>query len=136
MATPHSPLSQPLLFNSLAARQVVAEFSGGHLSSDGGVLLLRQIDLGLGVSRGLAQCFTDRRDARFVDHQVPELMAQLLHGLALGYEDLNDHALLRLDPLLAVAAGKGDPLGWDRLRDKGHCKFENNLNRYYLTLNI
>lgn len=136
MATPHSPLSQPLLFNSLASRQVVADFSGGHLSSDGGVLLLRQIDLGLGVSRALAQCFTDRRDARFVDHQVPELMAQLLHGLALGYEDLNDHALLRLDPLLAVAAGKGDPLGLDRLQDKGHALASpSTLNRLELSNN-
>jgi hypothetical protein len=121
MATPTSSLSQPLLFNSLAARQVVADFSGGHLSSDGGVLLLRQIDLGLGVSRGLAQCFFDTRNSRFVDHEVSELVAQLLHGIALGYEDLNDHDLLRLDPLLAVAAGKADPLGLDRLQDKGHA---------------
>jgi hypothetical protein len=136
MATPPSPLSQPLLFSSLASRQVVADFSGGHLSSDGGVLLLRQIDLGLGVSRELAQCFTDRRDARFVDHQVVELMAQLLHGLALGYEDLNDHVLLRLDPLLAVAAGKADPLGWDRLRDKGQALASpSTLNRLELSNN-
>jgi len=136
MATPQSPLSQPLLFDSLASRQVVADFTGGHLSSDGGVLLLRQIDLGLGVSRGLAQCFFDTRDGRFVDHQLSELLAQLLHGIALGYEDLNDHALLRLDPLLAVAAGKGDPLGLDRLQDKGHALASpSTLNRLELSNN-
>ena len=90
---------------------MVADFSGGHLSSDGGVLLLRQIDHGLGVTRALAACFGDSRDARFVEHSVAELLAQRVHGLALGYEDLNDHAELRRDPLLAVAAGKLDPLG-------------------------
>jgi hypothetical protein len=94
---------------------VVADFSGGTLSSDGGVLLLRQIDRALGVSRSLAGCFDDQRDARFVDHELEPLIAQRLYGLALGYEDLNDHQSLRLDPLLAVACEKRDPLGRDRL---------------------
>ena len=101
----------------------MVDFSGGHLSSDGGVLLLRQIDHGLGVTRALAACFADRRDARFVEHSVAELLAQRVHGLALGYEDLNDHAELRRDPLLAVAAGKLDPLGAERRdpADRGHA---------------
>jgi len=102
---------------------VVVDFSGGHLSSDGGVLLLRQIDNGLGVTRALAACFGDGRDARFIEHRVAELLAQRVHGLALGYEDLNDHAELRRDPLLAVAAGKLDPLGAERRdpADRGHA---------------
>ena len=79
---------QPLLFQDLGRRQVVADFSGGTLSTDGGVLLLRQVDAGLGMSRALAQCFADGRDQRFVDHAVPQLVAQRLYGLALGYEDL------------------------------------------------
>ena len=111
--------NQPLLFQDLGSRKVVADFSGGTLSSDGGVLLLRQIDQGLGLSRGLASCFEDRRDQRYADHTVQELVAQRLHGLALGYEDLNDHDRLRLDPLLAVACHKRDPLGLDRLHQKG-----------------
>lgn len=106
---------QPLLFQDLGSRQVVADFSGGTLSTDGGVLLLRQVDRGLGVSAALAACFQDRRDARWVDHSVQQLVAQRLYALALGYEDLNDHALLRRDPLLAVACEKTDPLGGDRL---------------------
>jgi hypothetical protein len=106
---------QPLLFEDLGPRQVVADFTGGDLSSDGGVLLLRQIDQGLGLSRTLAACFHDTRDARFVEHAVPQLVAQRLYGLALGYEDLNDHAFLRRDPLLATACDKLDPLGLDRL---------------------
>ena len=105
---------QPLLFQDLGPRQVVAEFTAGDLSSDGGVLLLRQVDHGLGLSRALAGCFHDTRDARYVDHSVPQLLAQRLYGLALGYEDLNDHALLRRDPLLATACDKLDPLGLDR----------------------
>ena len=102
---------------------MVADFSGGHLSSDGGALLLRQIDHGLGVTRALAACFGDGRDARFVEHSVAELLAQRVYGLALGYEDLNDHAALRRDPLLAVAAGKLDPLGTERRdpADRGHA---------------
>jgi Transposase DDE domain group 1 len=106
---------QPLLFQALGARQVVADFSGGYLSSDGGALLLRQIDRGLGLTRTLAQAFTDRRDPRYCDHTMPQLLTQRVHGLALGYEDLNDHDTLRHDPLLAAACDKADPLGRDRL---------------------
>jgi hypothetical protein len=106
---------QPLLFQDLGPRKVVADFSGGTLSSDGGVLLLRQVDRGLGVTRSLAGCFYDLRDGRWVDHQVEHLLAQRIYGLALGYEDINDHDTLRLDPLLAVACEKRDPLGQDRL---------------------
>src|SRR2546426_9884534 len=106
---------QPLLFQDLGPRKVVVDFSGGTLSSDGGVLLLRQVDHGLGLCRTLASCFHDTRDARWVDHSVPQLLAQRLYGLALGYEDLNDHGLLRPDPLLAAACDKIDPLGGDRI---------------------
>jgi hypothetical protein len=105
---------QPLLFQALGSRKVVADFSGGTLSSDGGVLLLRQVDAGLGLTRALAQCFFDTRDQRWVDHSVPQLLAQRVYGMALGYEDVNDHERLRLDPLLAAACDKRDPLGNDR----------------------
>ncbi len=82
---------QPLLFQDLGSRKVVADFSGGSLSSDGGVLLLREVDQKLGITRALAECFADGRDQRFVDHAVQGLLAQRTYGLALGYEDLNDH---------------------------------------------
>jgi hypothetical protein len=106
---------QPLLFQDLGSRKVVADFSGGTLSSDGGVLLLRQVDRGLGLSRRLAGCFSDLRNPLWVDHQLEQMVRQRTYGLALGYEDLNDHQSLRLDPLLAVACEKRDPLGQDRL---------------------
>jgi hypothetical protein len=70
-ASPQLPSDfQPLLFNSLGSRQVV-DFSAGHLSSDGGMLLLRQIDEGLGISRSLAGCFSDLRNPLLIEHSVP-----------------------------------------------------------------
>ena len=114
-SSPTDCSDQALLFQALGSRQVVADFSGGTLSTDGGVLLLRQVERRLGLSRALAECFDDHRDPRFVDHQLPELLAQRVVALALGYEDLNDHDQLRRDPLLAVACEKRDPLGQDRV---------------------
>ena len=113
---------QPLLFDDLGGRSVVADFSAGHLSSDAGVLLLRQLDRGLGISRELAACFHDTRDPRFVEHPLQALISQRLYAMALGYEDLNDHTDLRRDPLLAVAVEKSDPLELDRRlpEDRGH----------------
>jgi hypothetical protein len=111
--------NQPLLFQELGSRKVVADFSGGTLSSDGGVLFLRQVDLALGLTRRMAGCFGDQRHPVFIEHSVPELLAQRIYGAALGYEDVNDHQQLRRDPLLAAACGKKDPLGHDRLLHPG-----------------
>ena len=105
---------EAFLFPDLFARKVVADFSGGTLSSDGGALFLRQIDAGLGLTRTLAGCFHDQRDQRFVDHALVQLLAQRIYAVGLGYEDLNDHTELRRDPLLATACDKPDPLGQDR----------------------
>src|SRR6266702_7283215 len=107
--------NQSLLFDDLGPRHVQADFSGGTLSTDAGALLLRQIDAHLRLTEELAQCFCDGRHPVWVDHSVQEMLRQRLFGTALGYEDLNDHQRLRLDPLLAVACGKTDPLGEQRL---------------------
>jgi hypothetical protein len=85
---------------------VVAEFDGGALTSDAGGLLLGAADRGLGLVGRLAGCFRDARDPRFVEHSVATLVGQRVFGIALGYEDLNDHDELRHDPLMAVLAGK------------------------------
>ncbi len=106
---------QPLLFQDLDRRQVVADFSGGYLSNDGGALLLRALDRGLGLCARLSHAFTDLRDARYCDHSLHHLLTQRLYAIALGYDDLNDHDTLRRDPLLAVACDKREPLGDDRL---------------------
>ena len=97
---------------------MAVDFSGGALSSDGGVLLLRQVDAHLGLTQRLAQCFEDERQQVFVDHPVRQLLAQRIYGLALGYEDVIDHAQLRRDPLLATACDKVDPLGQDRFNPR------------------
>ena len=128
--------NQPLLFQELDSRKVVVDFSGGTLSSDGGVLLLRQVDLHLGLTRRLAECFGDQRDPVFVEHSVPELLAQRIYAEALGYEDINDHQQLRRDPLLATACGKKDPLGEKRVFHPGPAlAAPSTLNRLELSNN-
>jgi hypothetical protein len=97
-------------FEAVERRAVVAGFDGGDITSNAGALLLGQVDRGLGLMRRFAACFTDRRDPRFVEHQVETLVGQRIFGLALGYEDLNDHDELRKDPTFAVLAGKLAPV--------------------------
>jgi len=88
------------------SRQVVARFDGGTLTTDGGGLLLRETDRRLNLLPRFAECFLDARNPIFVQHSVQELVSQRVYGLALGYEDLNDHEQLRQDPLLRTLAGK------------------------------
>lgn len=123
-------------FQGVGRRKVVASFDGGHLSSDGGALLLREADERFGVTRRLAACFTDHRDPDLIEHSVLELLRQRIYGLALGYEDLNDHDDLLRDPLLALALGKQDPEGHQRRRksDAGKALASSStLNRLELT---
>jgi Transposase DDE domain group 1 len=87
-------------------REVKAEFTGDHVSSDGGALLLRQVDGKIGLVRRLASCFADGRKAEQIEHRLEEMLAQRIYGLALGYEDLNDHEQLRSDPLFGLLSGK------------------------------
>jgi hypothetical protein len=97
-------------FEAIGHRAVVACFDGGDITSNAGGLLLGQVDRGLGLIRRFAQCFRDRRDPRFVEHQVETLVGQRIFGLALGYEDLNDHDELRKDPTFTALAGKLAPV--------------------------
>jgi hypothetical protein len=94
------------MFGRVEGRSVVAEFDGGALTSDAGGLLLGAADQRLGLVRRIARCFRDARDPRLVEHSVATLIGQRVFGIALGYEDLNDHDELRHDPLMAVLAGK------------------------------
>ena len=96
-------------FHPLNQRQIRAQFDGGTITSDGGGLLLREVEKRTGILRQFAACFADYRDPQRIEHTVPELVAQRVYGLALGYEDLNDHDQLRQDPLLAVLVEKSEP---------------------------
>ncbi len=98
-------------FASHFSRQVVARFDGGTITTDGGGLLLRETDRRLNLLPRLAECFLDARSPLLVEHTVEQLVSQRIYGLALGYEDLNDHEQLRQDPLLRVLAGKCDVEG-------------------------
>jgi Transposase DDE domain group 1 len=96
-------------FEVLGKREVVGRFDGGYVVSDGGALLLRQVERRADILGRLASCFTDQRDPLRIEHSVEQLVKQRVYGLALGYEDLNDHERLRRDPLLAVLSGKTEP---------------------------
>lgn len=108
-------------FQELGNRRVEVDFSGGHLSSEGGSLLLREVDHKHRLCEQLAQCFHDGRNSEMIDHTLPVLLRQRILALALGYEDLNDHDFLREDPLLAAMCGREDVLGQERRqgRNKG-----------------
>lgn len=88
------------------SRRVEASFTAGQISSDGGALLLRQTDRRINLLKRVASCFMDRRSPLFIEHQLSEMLSQRVYGLALGYEDLNDHEQLRHDPLMGVLAGR------------------------------
>ena len=104
-------------FATPGTRQIVAEFSGGTITTDAGSLLLKEADRKMNLLLRFSQCFTDRRSPLLIEHTLEQMLQQRVYGLALGYEDLNDHDLLRLDPLLGVMAGKSEP-GTDLLAGK------------------
>ena len=120
---------QKLLFSSLNRQKVEADFDGGRLTSDAGGLLLREVDRHLGLTIGLAECIADPRDPAKITHDLRTLLSQRVFGIALGYEDLNDHETLRDDPLFAILAGQRPdpetPLG----SPSTLCRFENTITR-------
>jgi Transposase DDE domain group 1 len=96
-------------FESQGRREIVAQFDGGTISSDGGAVLLAEIERRTRIVERFANCFVDRRDPSRIEHSVRELAMQRVLGLCLGYEDITDHDALRNDPLLSTLAGKRDP---------------------------
>ena len=131
-----SALNQPVLFPELTRKIVTTNFDGGHVSSDGGCVLLARLDHSFGYVKRFAACFHDYRDPDLIEHSVLELLRQRVYGLGLGYEDLNDHDRLCTDPLLASACGKTDPLGQERQREADRGKAlagKSTLNRLELT---
>jgi hypothetical protein len=103
--------SDELGFGRLGRRRIEANFQGGALSSDGGLMLLRQVDRKIGLSAAVAGALHDPRAPDLITHELRHLVAQRLYGLCCGYEDLNDHAALRRDPLMQTAVGTGEALG-------------------------
>ena len=123
-------------FQGHGRREVVARFDGGMITSDAGGLLLREVNETFGVIRQFAACFRDHRDPELIEHPLEQLLAQRVMGIALGYEDLNDHDELRHDPLMALLSGRSDLTGNTRRRQRDRGKAlagRNTLNRLELT---
>ena len=93
-------------FSFLRKRKLTVDFGGGEITSDSGLLLVRQADQSLGLLEGLANCITDRRDARYTDHDLLTLIRQRIYQIVAGYEDCNDANFLRKDPALKAACGR------------------------------
>lgn len=102
-------ISEQLRFEGFDGRRVEAAFDGGAVTSDAGVLLLRETDRAIGLIDRVAACFRDGRDPGRVIHSLRTLIGQRVIGLALGYEDVNDHDDLRFDPVLALFADRLEP---------------------------
>jgi hypothetical protein len=112
-------------FPSFDRRKIEASFSGGDVSSDGGVLLLRQADRRLGLCRALSEVIADPRDGDLITHRQIDLLRQRIYGLALGYEDLNDHDTLRKDLAWQSAVERGEELA----SSPTLCRLENRADR-------
>ena len=112
-------------FPGVKRRRVEAEFSGGDITSNGGSLLLREVDRRIGLSRAVARAISDPRRQASCDHSLATLVRQRLYSLALGYEDLNDHQQLRHDPALQTAAEQLQSLA----SPSTLCRFEQRANR-------
>jgi hypothetical protein len=93
-------------FKGCGSREIVARFDGGTISSDSGAFLLRETDRRLNLLPRLAECFLDGRNQARIDHTILEMLSQRIYGLALGYEDINDHEQLRTDPVFGILAGR------------------------------
>ena len=107
---PTQCISEQLDFEGFDGRRVVAAFDGGAVTSDAGALLLRETDRAIGLIDRVAACFKDGRDPGRVVHALRTLVGQRIIGLALGYEDVNDHDDLRFDPVLALFSDRLEPL--------------------------
>ena len=125
-------MSAAIQFTGVKRRQVVANFDGGRLTSDAGVVLLREVDRRIGLLDAINHCLPDPRDPRRIVHEQREMLAQRIFSVALGYEDLNDQQTMRDDPALQVAAGKeADPDG-PLASPPTLCRLENRVGRQAL----
>jgi hypothetical protein len=115
---------------------VEGAFDGGAVTTDAGGLLLREVESRRGILKRFSECFRDHREEDLIEHTALELVSQRVYGIALGYEDLNDHDVLRNNPMLAVLVGKTDPTGGSRKRERDQGKAlagKSTLNRLELT---
>jgi hypothetical protein len=121
--------TQPLLFASLNHKKIQADFNGGSITSDAGALLLRELDKHIGLIDAISRCIPDPRNQFFIAHQQRTMLAQRIFGIALGYEDLNDHQSLRNDPLFQIISERGIKEDMPLASPPTLCRLENRVNR-------
>ena len=121
--------SQPLLFSSLKQKIIQADFNGGHLTSDAGAALLREVDKRIGLIDAITNCIGDPRQPAKITHDLRTLVAQRIFAIAMGYEDLNDHDSLRNDPLLQIVTERGMNERQPLASASTLCRFENRVDR-------
>ncbi len=130
-------IREQMEFHQLGRRRVIGRFDGGKISSDAGGLLLREVESRFQILKRLArESFRDYRDQDRIEHTVGSLIRQRVYGIALGYEDLNDHDSLRHDVVMGLLSEKRDPTGSDRVREQDQGKAiagKSTLNRLELT---
>src|SRR5215475_13549005 len=129
-------IQEQMVFQQLGRRGVIGRFDGGQISSDAGGLLLREVEKHFGILKRFSGCFRDYRNPQRIEHSVETLIGQRVYGIALGYEDLNDHDSLRHDVVMGVLCEKVDPRGHDRARERDQGKpiaGKSTLNRLELT---
>ncbi len=124
--------TQAIKFSRLPRRQVVADFQGGRLTSDAGLLLLREADRRLGLVEVINGCLHDPRDPRYVVHEQQALLAQRIFAVAAGYEDLHDHPALRDDPALPTATGQAPEPEEPRASTSTLCRLKQRVTRQAL----
>lgn len=129
-------IQEQMAFQQLGRREVMGRFDGGKISTDAGGLLLREVERRLEILKRLGGCFRDHRGPERIEHSLESLISQRVYGIALGYEDLNDHDRLRHDVVMGVLCEKSDPTGRDRVREQDQGKAmagKSTLNRLELT---
>ena len=120
---------QTLLFASLNHKKIQADFNGGSITSDAGALLLRELDKRIGLIDAINRCIPDPRNQFFIAHQQKTMLSQRIFGIALGYEDLNDHQSLRNDPLFQIISERGIKDDLPLASPPTLCRLENRINR-------
>jgi hypothetical protein len=120
---------EPLTFSSVGPKSVIADFLGGRLTSDAGALLLRELGQSIGLFDAIDEAIPDPRNPVFIVHDQKSMIAQRIVGIALGYEDLNDHQTLRCDPALQLAAGRVPDEELTLASPPTLCRLENRIER-------
>ena len=129
-------IREQMEFHQLGRRAVIGRFDGGKISCDAGGVLLREVEKRTEILKRLAGCFRDYRNEDRIEHSVESLLKQRVLGIALGYEDVNDHDSLRHDVVMGLLSEKQQPSGTDRLKEKDQGKAiagKSTLNRLELT---